>query len=173
MLVFYVLDLPLLFSPGVSKLSVHVQYNTGVLESDFSLVDFPRDTDFLRYWCRYMDRLALPSSELHLYVTPLTAHRLFAASLIIAIKFIAEKPPSIFDDRQVCCAQYRAVLHLAALSQPLGVSFYRRTFGKSLEAQSVGILQRRPLDYHKRTPTNFGYFLCYCQELQVILTDGN
>lgn len=50
--------------------------------------------------CRYMDRLALPSSELHLYVTPLTAHRLFAASLIIAIKFIAENPPSIFDDRQ-------------------------------------------------------------------------
>eukprot|EP00904_Undaria_pinnatifida_P013363 jgi/Undpi1/9157/HiC_scaffold_26.g11615.m1 len=47
----------------------------------------------------YMDRLALPSSELHLYVTPLTAHRLFAASLIIAIKFIAEEPPSVFDDR--------------------------------------------------------------------------
>lgn len=48
-----------------------------------------------------MDRLALPSSELHLYVTPLTAHRLFAASLIIAIKFLAEKPPSEFDDRRV------------------------------------------------------------------------
>lgn len=48
---------------------------------------------------RYMDRLALPSSELHLYVTPLTAHRLFTASLIIAIKFIAEKPPSVFNDR--------------------------------------------------------------------------
>ncbi|CAM9395662.1 unnamed protein product [Scytosiphon promiscuus] len=46
----------------------------------------------------YMDRLALPSSELHLYVTPLTAHRLFTASLIIAIKFIAEKPPSAFND---------------------------------------------------------------------------
>ncbi|CAB1118202.1 unnamed protein product [Ectocarpus sp. CCAP 1310/34] len=46
----------------------------------------------------YMDRLALPSSELHLYVTPLTAHRLFTASLIIAIKFIAEKPPSVFND---------------------------------------------------------------------------
>ena len=50
---------------------------------------------------RYMDRLALPSSELHLYVTPLTAHRLFTASLIIAIKFIAEEPPSQFDDRHV------------------------------------------------------------------------
>lgn len=48
-----------------------------------------------------MDRLALPSSELHLYVTPLTAHRLFAASLIIAIKFIAKEPPSGFDDRHV------------------------------------------------------------------------
>lgn len=48
---------------------------------------------------RYMDRLALPSSELHLYVTPLTAHRLFAASLIIAIKFLVEKPPSILNDR--------------------------------------------------------------------------
>lgn len=48
-----------------------------------------------------MDRLALPSSELHLYVTPLTAHRLFTASLIIAIKFIAEKPPSVFNDRYV------------------------------------------------------------------------
>ncbi|CAM9805442.1 unnamed protein product [Ascophyllum nodosum] len=46
----------------------------------------------------YMDRLALPSSELHLYVTPLTAHRLFAASLIIAIKFVAEKPPSALGD---------------------------------------------------------------------------
>lgn len=46
-----------------------------------------------------MDRLALPGSELHLYVTPLTAHRLFAASLIIAIKFVAEKPPSVFNDR--------------------------------------------------------------------------
>ncbi|CAM9327000.1 unnamed protein product [Choristocarpus tenellus] len=36
----------------------------------------------------YLDRLALPSSELHIYVTPLTAHRLFIASLLIAEKFI-------------------------------------------------------------------------------------
>lgn len=54
---------------------------------------------YIRVHARYMDRLALPSSELHLYVTPLTAHRLFTASLIIAIKFVAEKPPSVFNDR--------------------------------------------------------------------------
>lgn len=65
-----------------------------------------------------MDRLALPSSELHLYVTPLTAHRLFAASLIIAIKFIAKEPPSGFDDRHAIKPQpatnmpIRATLHI-------------------------------------------------------------
>lgn len=58
----------------------------------------PRVVTRLHEPFRYMDRLALPSSELHLYVTPLTAHRLFTASLIIAIKFIAEKPPSAFND---------------------------------------------------------------------------
>jgi hypothetical protein len=38
----------------------------------------------------YIDRLAEESSDVHLYVTSLTAHRLFAAALLVAAKFAAE-----------------------------------------------------------------------------------
>lgn len=40
--------------------------------------------------CRYIDRLAEEASDAHIYVTPCTAHRLFAAALLVAAKFDAD-----------------------------------------------------------------------------------
>ncbi len=49
--------------------------------------------------CRYVDRLAAESSDTHLYVTTLTAHRLFVAGLLVAVKLIEDGlSTKMFDD---------------------------------------------------------------------------
>ncbi|CAM9429897.1 unnamed protein product [Pylaiella littoralis] len=65
----------------------------------------------------YMDRLALPSSELHLYVTPLTAHRLFTARAAVRVQRQFLRQDELRDRLSGCGAQALGAPYVAGPCQ--------------------------------------------------------